>query len=106
MSNIKKTPLFLTPQATRECLGIGHANNMKRLEIEGKINHNDKRKPNWIEERQARLKAAISYLKKQCILVQTVERQSQIRRYQMTGRKGQFLAEEVVQQAIDLGWVK
>jgi predicted transcriptional regulator len=33
MSNLKPAPLFLTPQVTRDLLGIGHAKNMVDLPI-------------------------------------------------------------------------
>jgi hypothetical protein len=50
----------------------------------------------WISRRQGSLEAAIRFLKARCILVSTRERLAPIRSYAVSGRHGQWLAEDVI----------
>jgi hypothetical protein len=56
-----------------------------------------------VEQRRARVAAAIAFLKRQCILVDICDRDAQIRRYRVSGRRESMLAEDVIQLAIDKG---
>jgi hypothetical protein len=42
MSNLRPAPLFLTPQAVRGVLGIGHPKRAAELAVEGRVNAADK----------------------------------------------------------------
>ena len=42
MSNLRSAPLFLTPQAVRGVLGIGHPKRTTDLEIKGRVNGPEK----------------------------------------------------------------
>ncbi len=61
---------------------------------------------NWIEERRERLEAAIQFLKSKAILVSVVDRDAQVRQYFVTGKRSRLFAEEVIEIAIDKGWVE
>ncbi len=56
-----------------------------------------------IEERRARLEAAMAWLKARCILVSVSDRQALVRKYRVTGRAPSLLAEEVIQHAENMG---
>lgn len=61
---------------------------------------------NWIEERARRLEAAIRFLKSQAILVTVVDRDAQVRQYFVSGKRDRKFAEEVIEIAIEKGWVE
>ncbi len=61
---------------------------------------------NWIEERARRLDAAIRFLKTQAILVSVVDRDAQVRQYFVAGKRDRKFAEEVIEIAIEKGWVE
>lgn len=60
----------------------------------------------WIEQRHARLAAAIAFLKARAILVTPTDRDAQIRTYRVSGKRYPQLAEEVVELAIEKGWAE
>lgn len=61
---------------------------------------------NWIEERRRRLDSAIRFLKSQAILVTVVDRDAQVRQYFVSGKRDRKFAEEVIEIAMDKGWVE
>lgn len=61
---------------------------------------------NWIEERARRLACAIGFLKSQAILVSVVDRDAQVRQYFVSGKRDRKFAEEVIEIAIEKGWVE
>lgn len=42
MANLRPAPLFLTPQAVRGVLGIGHPKRTVQLAVEGRVSADDK----------------------------------------------------------------
>lgn len=56
-----------------------------------------------IAERQARLDAAIRFLKARCILVDCTDRSAMVRRYRVSGKRELMLAEQVIEHAQSLG---
>lgn len=56
-----------------------------------------------IAERQARLDAAIRFLKARCILVDCTDRSAMVRRYRVSGKREPMLAEQVIEHAQALG---
>lgn len=59
--------------------------------------------PLSIEERRRRLDLAIAHLKRQCILVDIVDRSAPIRTYRVSGKRESKLAEEVIKIAVARG---
>lgn len=59
--------------------------------------------PLSIEERRRRLDLAIAHLKRQCILVDIVDRSAPIRTYRVSGKRESKLAEEVIEIAVARG---
>jgi hypothetical protein len=57
----------------------------------------------WWEAREARLAAAVAFLKARCILVAVRERGAQIRSYRVSGRHESYLAEDVIALADRIG---
>lgn len=60
----------------------------------------------WIEQRQRRLDSAIRFLKSMAILVTVVDRDAQVRQYFVSGKRDRKFAEEVIEIAMDKGWVE
>ncbi len=58
----------------------------------------------WIDQRVVRIAGAIAFLRTLGILVSVVDRDAQVRRYWVTGRKYRQLAEDVIDLAIAKGW--
>ncbi len=55
--------------------------------------------------RRERIAAAVAFLKRQCVLVDVVDRFAQIRRYRVTGKRDPMFAEQVIDHAIEKGMV-
>ncbi|MCM3419025.1 hypothetical protein [Sphingopyxis alaskensis] len=52
------------------------------------------------------MEAAIRFLKSQAILVTVVDRDAQVRQYFVSGKRDRKFAEEVIEIAIEKGWVE
>lgn len=59
---------------------------------------------NWIAQRQARIAAAIRFLKTQAVLVDQIDKRHQIPAFWVSGLRQPQLAEDVIALAIAKGW--
>jgi hypothetical protein len=59
-----------------------------------------------ITERRERLEGAIAFLRGKAVLVQVSDRNAQIRKYRVSGKREAQFAEEVIETALDMGWVE
>lgn len=55
------------------------------------------------EVRRRRIEAAIAFLKRQAVLVSVADRNAQVRRYRVSGRRDSVFAEEVIELAQAMG---
>lgn len=53
--------------------------------------------------RRARIDAAVRFLKRNCVLVEPVDRFAQIRRYRVSGKRDPMFAEQVIEMAEAMG---
>ena len=53
----------------------------------------------WLDARRAAFDTAVRSLKARCILVQQVSREMHVATYRISGRWGQYLAEDVIELA-------
>lgn len=61
---------------------------------------------NWIEQRQARIDGAIAFLRDRGVVVSIMDRQAPIRTYFVSANRRSLYAEELVEMAIEWGWVE
>lgn len=60
----------------------------------------------WIEQRQARIDGAIAFLRERGVVVSVTDRQAEIRTYFVSANRRSLYAEELVEMAIEWGWVE
>jgi hypothetical protein len=56
-------------------------------------------KPNWIEKRAADFADACAYLRRRCVLVSVINRESAIRFYKVGGKRAAMMDTEVIEYA-------
>lgn len=112
-----KTPLKCEPGAgngepdhelgTKRCLKVAHIGIVDGISAMNAGSIPAPAKPkDWITERRERLESAIRFLRSKAVLVQLIDRNHQIAKYRVSGKRFPQFAEEVIEIAMVAGWAK